>query len=428
MTVSIVPSDAPTPENIQARPMDGLARGFLFKILHKLRRGKLTIVDGPHRHVFGRSSAAFPLEAVIEVHHPRFYSKAVLGGSIGSAEAYMSGFWSADDLTTVLRIMVLNRLSFERLDRGWSKFSTPAHRIWHFLRKNTRRGSRQNILAHYDLGNDFYRLFLDETLTYSCGIFESDGSTLRDASLAKYDRICRKLQLGPDDDLIEIGSGWGGFAIYAAQNYGCRVTAATISDQQFNLAQQRIADAGVSDRIDLVLKDYRDLSGNYDKLVSIEMIEAVGHHYLDAYFRTCSRLLKEDGMMLLQAITIGDQVFERHKHSVDFIKRYIFPGSCIPSIAAITSSIAKTTDLRLFHLEDITPHYARTLARWREQFFNHIGDVKALGYSKPFIRMWDFYFSYCEAGFAERYIGDVQMLFTKPMCRRQAFLPDLSAC
>ena len=427
MTTSILPSDAPALENIQSRPTDGLARKFLFGILRKLKRGKITILEGPHRHVFGQSSSAYPLEAVINVYHPRFYSKAVLGGSIGSAEAYMNGLWSADDLTTALRIMALNRDSFERLDKGWSKVSAPFHKIWHFLRKNTQSGSRKNITAHYDLGNDFYRLFLDETLTYSCGIFDRNGSSMRDASIAKYERICQKLELGPDDDVIEIGSGWGGFAIYAAQNYGCRITTTTISDQQFKLAKQRIADSGAADRINLVMKDYRDLNGKYDKLVSIEMIEAVGHHYLEAYFRSCSRLLKPDGMMLLQAITIADQVFERHKRAVDFIKRYIFPGSCIPSIAAMTSAIARATDLRLFHLEDITPHYAKTLACWREQFFNHIDDVKGLEYSEAFIRMWDYYFSYCEAGFAERYIGDVQMLFTKPMCRRESLIPELSA-
>jgi cyclopropane-fatty-acyl-phospholipid synthase len=428
MTTSIIPSDSPALENIQSRPTDGLARKFLFGILQKLKRGKITVLEGSHRHVFGQTSSAYPLEAVINVYHPRFYSKAILGGSIGTAEAYMIGLWSADDLTTALRIMALNRDSFERLDKGWSKISAPLQRIGHFVRKNTRRGSRKNIVAHYDLGNDFYRLFLDDTLTYSCGIFESENSSMQDASLAKYERICRKLELGPGDDVIEIGSGWGGFAIYAAQHFGCRVTTTTISDQQFKLAQQRIADYGVGDRIELVMKDYRDLKGQYSKLVSIEMIEAVGHHYLDAYFKSCSRLLKPDGMMLLQAITIIDQVFERHKRSVDFIKRYIFPGSCIPSIAAIMSSIAKATDLRLFHLEDITAHYAKTLACWREQFFNNIYAVKELQYSESFIRMWDYYLSYCEAGFAERYIGNVQMLFTKPMCRREPLLPDLTQC
>ena len=426
MTTSIVPSDAPAPEDIQSRLTDRLARKFLFRILCNLQQGKITLIQDSNRYEFGRLSTTCRLEAVLYVHHPHFYSRAIMGGSIGSAEAYMGGLWSADDLTTVLRIMALNRGIFERLDKGWSKISAPLHDIWHFLRKNTRKGSKKNIVAHYDLGNDFYRLFLDETLTYSCGLFTDEGSSMKDASLAKYDRICRKLELGPADDVVEIGAGWGGFAIYAAQNFGCRVTTTTISDQQFKLAEERIAASGVADRIKLVKKDYRDLKGKYSKLVSIEMIEAVGHHYLDTYFKSCSQLLKPDGMMLLQAITITDQVFERHKRSVDFIKRYIFPGSCIPSIAAITSSIARKTDLRLFHLEDITPHYARTLACWREQFFNNIEDVKALKYSEAFIRMWNFYFSYCEAGFAERYIGDVQMLFTKPMCRRDPLIPDLA--
>ncbi|MGD2186787.1 MAG: cyclopropane-fatty-acyl-phospholipid synthase family protein [Desulfobacterales bacterium] len=427
MTTSIIPSDTPAIENIRSRPIDGPARRFILSLLGNLKRGRITILEGPHRHVFGRSSAAFPLDAIIKVHHPRFYGKTVLGGSVGSAEAYMSGLWSADDLTQVLRIMTLNRDIFERMDKGWSKLTALLNRSWHFLRKNTQSGSRKNIIAHYDLGNDFYRLFLDETLTYSCGIFERDDSTLKDASMAKYERICQKLELDPNDEVIEIGSGWGGWAIYAAQHYGCRVTTTTISDQQFKLAKQRIVDSGVAERVDLVFKDYRDLKGKYDKLVSIEMIEAVGHHYLNAYFRTCSRLLKEDGMMLLQAITIADQVFERHKRSVDFIKRYIFPGSCIPSITAISNSIAKATNLRLIHLEDITPHYARTLACWRENFLKNIDEVKALGYSNAFIRMWEYYFSYCEAGFAERYIGDVQMLFSKPMCRRESLLPDLNA-
>lgn len=427
MTTSIIPSDTPAMENIQTRPTDSLARKCLFRIMRRLKYGQIIVQEGPLRYTFGQASDAHPLEAVITVHHPRFYGKAVLGGSIGTAEAYMNGLWSADNLTTALRIMALNRESFELLDKGWSKVSVPFHRFWHFLRKNTRSGSRKNIVAHYDLGNDFYRLFLDETLTYSCGIFDCEDDSMQEASLAKYDRICRKLELGPQDDVIEIGSGWGGFAIYAAQNFGCRVTTTTISDRQFNLAQQRIADSGVADRIDLVKKDYRDLKGKYSKLVSIEMIEAVGHQFLNSYFRACSQLLKPDGMMLLQAITIADQMYERHKHSVDFIKRYIFPGSCIPSIAAMTSSIARVTDLRLFHLEDITPHYAKTLACWRKQFFDNIDRVKKLKYPEAFIRMWDFYLSYCEAGFAERYIGDVQMLFTKPLCRRESLVPALDA-
>ncbi len=425
MTESIVPSEATCPEEIRPSPLDGLARRVLFSLLGGLQLGRVTIVDSPSRRTFGMTSDDFPLEATITVHHPRFYVSTVLGGSIGAGESYMAGQWSADDLTMVVRIIALNREMLEGMDRGWARLSAPLHKIFHLSRSNTRRCSRTNIAAHYDLGNDFYALFLDETMTYSCGIFERDDSTLREASLAKYDRICRKLELSSSDHVLEIGTGWGGFAIHAARNYGCRITTATISKAQHQLARERVDHAGLSDRVEVLLEDYRDLSGRYDKLVSIEMIEAVGHQYLDTFFRFCSRLLKDNGMMLLQAITIADQVFEQHKRSVDFIKRYIFPGSCIPSVEAICRSMAHTTDLRLFHLEDITPHYAKTLRLWRERFFANIDQVRDLGYSETFIRMWEYYLCYCEGGFTERYLGDVQMVLTKPLCRRPPILPPL---
>ena len=314
---------------------------------------------------------------------------------------------------------------FEGMEKGLARLTAPLHMFIHLLRGNTKKGSRLNIAAHYDLGNDFYKLFLDETLTYSCNIFECQDSTLKEASIAKYHRICQKLELSSQDHIVEIGSGWGGFAIYAAQKYGCRITTTTISAAQHDLAKERIDEAGVANKVELLLEDYRDLRGKYDKLVSIEMIEAVGHQYLDTFFRSCSNLLKENGMMLLQAITMTDQVFDRHKRSVDFIKRYIFPGSCIPSIAAMSRSIARASDLKLVHLEDITPHYARTLRTWRERFFANIDKVRDLGLPETFIRMWDYYLSYCEAGFAERYLGDVQMLLTKPLCRRPPPLAPL---
>jgi cyclopropane-fatty-acyl-phospholipid synthase len=340
-----------------------------------------------------------------------------LGGSIGAAEAYMEGLWSADDLTMVMRILALNQKAFEDMEKGLVRLTAPLYKFYHYVRKNTKAGSRKNILAHYDLGNDFYGLFLDETMTYSCGIFEQENSTLKQASEAKYDRICRKLQLTVDDRVVEIGTGWGGFAVHAARNCGVHVTTTTISDEQHQFAQKRIQTAGLEDRITLIKKDYRELDGKFDKLVSIEMIEAVGHQYLNHFFRACSRLLKDDGMMALQAITIGDQIFDRHKRSVDFIKRYIFPGSCIPSVTAISNATARATDLRLVDLEDITPHYARTLREWRRRFFANIEKVRALGFSDTFIRMWEYYLCYCEGGFAERYIGDVQMVFVKPLCR-----------
>jgi cyclopropane-fatty-acyl-phospholipid synthase len=426
MTNSIVPAEASAIEQTQPRLFDQLAKKLLFRLLSGLRRGELTIIDGSVRRTFGEKSDRFPLEATITIHHPRFYSSIVFGGSVGASEAFMAGQWSTDDLTTVVRITILNREVFEGMEKGLAKLTAPLHMFVHRLRGNTRKGSRLNIAAHYDLGNDFYKLFLDETLTYSCNIFECHDSTLKEASLAKYHRICQKLELSSQDHVVEIGSGWGGFAIYAAQKCGCRITTTTISSAQHDLVKERIDKAGVAHRVELLLEDYRDLKGKYDKLVSIEMIEAVGHQYLDTFFRSCSKLLKEDGMMLLQAITMTDQVFDRHKRNVDFIKRYIFPGSCIPSITAMSRSIARASDLKLFHLEDITPHYARTLRTWRERFFANIDKVRDLGLPETFIRMWDYYLSYCEAGFAERYLGDVQMLLTKPLCRRPPILPTLT--
>jgi cyclopropane-fatty-acyl-phospholipid synthase len=418
MTELIIPSEAPELSQLKERYVDRMARRAILSLLDKLVHGRITIIENSHRCLYGEQSDKLSLQAVITVHHRQFYTRILFGGSIGAAEAYMDGLWSADDLTMVMRILALNQKAFEDMEKGLARLTVPLNKFYHFLRKNTRRASRENILAHYDLGNDFYSLFLDETMTYSCGIFEYEKSSLRDASIAKYDRICRKLQLKPGDRVVEIGTGWGGFAVHAVQNYGVHVTTTTISDEQYQFAQNRFKAAGLEDRIKLLQKDYRDLDGQFDKLVSIEMIEAVGHHYLNVFFHTCSRLLKDDGMMALQAITIGDQIFDRHKRSVDFIKRYIFPGSCIPSITAISKAIARATDLRLAHLEDITPHYATTLREWRRRFFANIEKVRASGFSDTFVRMWEYYLCYCEGGFAERYIGDVQMLFVKPMCRK----------
>jgi len=419
MTGFIIPAEAPDLNELKERRADRIARRGIFALLKGLIHGGLTLVEKGHQDHFGEKSDRFSLQAVITVHHPKFYTRIFWGGSIGAAEAYMQGLWSADDLTVVMRILALNRNAFENMEKGLARLTAPFYMLYHHVRKNTKTGSRKNILAHYDLGNDFYALFLDDTMTYSCGIFERENSTLEEASEAKYDRICRKLQLETQERVLEIGTGWGGFALYAARNYGVHVTTATISDGQHRYAQNRIKAAGLEDRITLFKKDYRELTGQFDKLVSIEMIEAVGHQYLTTFFHACSRLLKDDGMMALQAITIGDQIFDRHKRSVDFIKRYIFPGSCIPSITAISNAVARATDLRLVHLEDITPHYVRTLGEWRRRFFANIDQVRNLGFSEPFIRMWEYYLCYCEGGFAERYIGDVQMLFTKPLCRRQ---------
>jgi len=418
MTELIIPAEAPALREIKTGKIDQMARRTILAMMNKLKYGRITFVEGTQKYDFGQIHAN--LQAEIRILHPRFYSRILFSGSIGAAESYMDGLWTADDLTTVIRIMALNQPVFAEMETGLARLTAPLYRLYHYARKNTQMGSHKNILAHYDLGNDFYKLFLDPTMTYSCGIFETEQSTMQEASVAKYDRICKKLQLKPGDRVMEIGTGWGGFSLHAVQNYDVHVTTTTISDEQYRYSAERFKKAGVGNRITLLKQDYRNLKGRFDKLVSIEMIEAVGHQFFDTFFSTCSRLLTENGMMALQAITIRDQEFQRYIHSVDFIKRYIFPGGCVTSVAAMLNSIARVTDLRIFHLEDITPHYARTIRAWRKRFSQNIQKVRALKFPESFIRMWEYYLCYCEGGFAERYIGDVQLLLTKPFCRREA--------
>ena len=397
---------------------NSLARRMVLAKMARFTEGFLTIKDGEQVFEFGREDD--PLCAHVKVLDQKFYRYMALGGSLGAAEAYIDGLWETNNLTALCRIVVQNGEARDKMERGWGWLAKPTHHLFHILHRNTTKNSRRNIAAHYDLGNNFFRLFLDENLMYSSAIFPQPESTLEDASKHKIERICHMLELGPNDHLLEIGTGWGGFALHAAQNYGCRITTTTISQQQYNLTSQRIAEAGLSERIEVLLEDYRDLKGQYDKIVSIEMIEAVGHHYYDAYFGQCSRLLKPDGLMLLQAITIGDWFFDAHTHTVDFIKRYIFPGSCIPSVTAIAQSLSRKSDLRIIDLRDIGPHYARTLRIWRERFLEQIETVRGQEFNEEFIRMWTFYLCYCEAGFAERYIGDAQILLAKPQNRRHA--------
>jgi cyclopropane-fatty-acyl-phospholipid synthase len=408
-----------------ARFRDRWFRRLVWRRLAGLREGRVTLVDAAGRHSFGQAGARCALQATVHVYDPRAYARLVLRGSIGVGEGYMAGEWSCDDLTTLVRIFQLNSAVSNGLEDGLASFAMPLFRMVHAARRNTRGGSRRNIAAHYDLGNEFYRLFLDETLMYSCAIFPTPDADLHTASLAKLDHICRKLQLSEQDHLLEIGSGWGGLALHAAARYGCRVTTTTISRQQYELTRQRVQEAGLEGRITVLCQDYRELQGCFDKLVSIEMIEAVGHRHFDTYFRVCSRLLKPEGMMLLQAITIPDQEYERVKRAVDFIQYYIFPGGCLPSLAAISAAVAKVSDLRLFHLEDIGPHYATTLRHWRERFQANLERVRAQRFSEAFIRMWHYYLCYCEGGFMERTIGTVQMLFTKPLCRREPLWVEL---
>ena len=383
------------------------------------------IHDGGQRREFGRSGEG-SLAANIEIRDPRFYRHLFFGGSLGAAEAYIRGYWTCDDLVSLVRIFCRNAAVSTGMERGPARILSTLSRIAHWLRRNTSSGSRRNIAAHYDLGNDFFSLFLDETMAYSCAIFPQAESTLHVASTAKFDRICQKLALTAEDHLLEIGTGWGGFALHAAREYGCRVTTTTISRKQYEYSRQQVAAAGIADRVTVLCEDYRALTGSFDKLVSIEMIEAVGHQYFDTYFRICSQRLKPHGMMLLQAIVIPDQRYERYRRSVDFIQRYIFPGGCLPSVGAICHSAGRKTDFRLFNLEDITPHYAETLALWRQRFRANLDQVRSLGFSEEFIRTWEFYFCYCEGAFRERAIGDVQILLTKPGCRRAAILPALT--
>jgi cyclopropane-fatty-acyl-phospholipid synthase len=411
----------------QRRPafFDRIARDLVLSRFAELRSSRITIHDGAEEISFGEPPETSELSATIRVLDRRFYSDLALGGIVGGGESYMAGTWSTDDLTRLVQVALRNSNAMMVMDGGMARLVAPARQLLHYLNRNTRTGSRRNIAAHYDLGNDFFELVLDPTMMYSCAIFERPGATLEEASIAKIDRICRKLDLRADEHLIEIGTGWGGFAIHAANNYGCRVTTTTISKAQHDYAVQRIEKAGLRDRITVLLKDYRELTGQFDKAVSIEMIEAVGHHFLDDYFQKCGELLKPAGMILLQAIVIADQFYESGLRSVDFIKRYIFPGSFMPSVTALMGSITRTSDLRLFHLEDITAHYAETLKHWRNRMFANLESVRALGYPEEFIRMWEFYLCYCEGGFREHYIGDVQMLLTKPACRRAPILAPL---
>jgi cyclopropane-fatty-acyl-phospholipid synthase len=418
MKSSIIPSEAheARADGVSARTR--LARALLTGQLEKIRHGRLRIIEDGFDRSFGHPSEDAPFDITVRVRDPRFFADALFGGTVGAGQAYISGYWHCDNLTDLVRLFIVNDDMMAEVNSGWSRIAGVIMKGAHWLNRNDKDGSRRNVAAHYDVGNRFFELFLDETMAYSCGIFTHDGASLGEASRAKFDAACSKLALQPGHHLLEIGAGWGGFAIHAARHYGCRVTSTTISKQQYDYASERVAREGLADRITLLLADYRDLKGEYDALVSIEMVEAVGHQYLDTYFRTCSDLLRPNGAMLLQAITIADQFYARALRSVDYIQQFIFPGGFIPSVQSLVDSIARATDMKLFHLEDIGPHYARTLKLWREAFTAKLAEVRAQGYPESFTRMWEYYFCYCEGGFLERRLGDVQMLLTKPRARR----------
>lgn len=396
-----------------ARPARAtLAERLVLGRMERIESGRLGLENRGVRHQFGHAVATVP-DAHVDVRDPRFFGAVAARGSIGAGEAWAKGWWTSHDPAAVVRLFVRNQEALTGIEAGLARLSRPFIGLYHALRRNTERGSRANISAHYDVSNEFFSLFLDETMTYSCGIFEDERTSLRDASIAKIDLLCRKLDLQVSDHLLEIGTGWGAFAMHAAREYGCRVTTTTISREQHDLAAQRIREAGLTERITLIQQDYRRLEGSFDKLVSVEMIEAVGADYYEEFFKRCAAVLVPGGTLALQAITIADQHFERARRSVDFIQRHIFPGSCIPSVTALTSAATKASDLRLVGLEDIGSNYVRTLGHWRCNLLQNWHHARAMGYSDEFLRMWEFYFAYCEGGFAERHISDVHMVMQR---------------
>ncbi len=392
----------------------------------KLKHGSVNLYQGGQRFQLGDVETNSDLSADILVSDSAFYRRIMMGGTIGSAETYMDGQWSCSDLTSLIRIMIRNIDQVSTLNKAVSRIRTMAWRLKHSARKNSVNGSKRNIVEHYDLGNDFYKLFLDPTMNYSSGIFDqriaaerfsAAEDAMHAASLTKMDRICQKLNLQPGHEVLEIGTGWGAMAVHMASQYGCNVTTTTISEEQYRLACQRVEDAGMQHQITVLKQDYRTLTGQYDKLVSIEMVEAVGHKFMSGFFAKCSSLLRDDGEMCLQAITMSPQNWKEYLRNVDFIRAYVFPGGCLPTVGSMHSAVAEATDMRMLHTEDMTPHYATTLNHWKRKFLARLDEVRALGFDERLIRLWNFYLSYCEAGFEERRVHCVQTMFGKPKSR-----------
>jgi cyclopropane-fatty-acyl-phospholipid synthase len=391
---------------------DKTAKKILIKLLSNLTQSQLTLVDKQETIELGDSNA--PLKAIVYIDNPKTYKRILLGGSIAAGESYIDGWWRSPDLTKVIQVLGREQGIREGLEKSFSKVLSLPKWIYHKARKNTKEGSKKNILAHYDLGNDMYKTFLDKEMMYSSAIYPNQQATLDEAQLHKLDTICKRLDLKPGETLLEIGTGWGALAIYAVQHYGVHVTTTTISDAQFKYAKARIDSLGLNHKITLLCKDYRELEGQYDKLVSIEMIEAVGHEYLSSFFETCNKHLKAEGKMLIQAITISDQRYDEYRKGVDFIQRYIFPGGCLPSINVMADNVANNTDMVITGLHDIGQDYAKTLKHWFERFDAKLGDIKKMGYGDDFIRLWKFYLCYCEGAFLERTISTVHLVAAKP--------------
>ena len=400
--------------------MESWSRKAVHALLSRITRGRLVLEEDGQVTEFGNAVGDSDLKAHIVVRDAAAFECVLRNGSIGAGEAFMLDYWDSPDLLQVVRLFVLNMNALDAMGQKQPMLRKVAGKLMHMFRKNTLSGSRKNISAHYDLSNQFFSHFLDNTMAYSSGIFKSEKDDLFTASENKFRHICERLQLKSNDHLLEIGTGWGGLAIYAAKHFGCKVTSTTLSHEQYCYARDWVKSEGLEDRITLLEKDYRDLpelNARFDKLVSVEMIEAVGAEFYSEYFRLCSALLKKDGLMLIQAITISDQRFEQSVGNPDFIKKYIFPGGQLPCNKVITRHIAEDTDMQLIGLEDITHDYARTLGAWRERFFANIEKIKALGTDNVFIRMWQYYLCFCEGGFQERVIHTGQFLVAKPEFR-----------
>jgi cyclopropane-fatty-acyl-phospholipid synthase len=393
---------------------NSICKKIFFNQLKKIKYGSIVIVDGKNKYIFGIDKK---FSCTIFVKNNNFYFEVITGGSIGTADSFIQNIWKTNNLTNVIRIMAINSELTENIESSFNLVVRPILRFLHYLKRNNKKNSLQNIAKHYDLSNEFFSKFLDSTMMYSSAIYNNKKDNLDTASVNKLKIICEKLKLKKVDHVIEIGSGWGGFAIYAATNYGCKVTTTTISKQQYLYTKNIINKLKLNKKIKVIFKDYRDLKGSFDKLVSIEMIEAVGHKYYDEYFAKVNSLLKDDGMALIQAITIRDQKYQAALKSVDFIQKYIFPGSCIPSLNILQNSITKSSNMIVKDIEDIGDHYATTLMHWRENFIKNLKYIESLGFDEKFIRMWLYYFAYCEGGFREKVINDAHILLAKPMNR-----------
>ena len=416
--MSIIPNQNKTiQENNQSNWLDNAAMSVLFKKLDRINTGLLQVHANGMLYEFGNTENKCDIHAVIHIRNNRAFRTILVGGEPAAGKTYIDGWWTSDDLIEVLRLFAANRNTLFGFDNGVASLGKTIDRLANNILKNTLKGSKRNIKAHYDIGNDLYELFLDEKMMYSSAYFRSEDEDLASASEYKLKIICEKLNLQPTDKVIEIGTGWGGFAIYAAQNYGCHVTTTTISSEQYEYACSKVEQLNLADNINVIKQDYRTLSGSYDKLVSIEMIESVGHQYMDGYFSICSALLKPSGAMLIQSITMSDYLYKNYINSTDFIRKYVFPGGCLTSMTSMMSSVSKHTDLTLFHSESFANSYAKTLKLWYQNFHNNKDRVIELGYSSTFIRLWEYYLKYCQAGFENRVIDVHHLVLKKPSNR-----------